>query len=53
MNVLNVTLIVAALLFIAALSGCEEGYSRQNNISRINIVAYQPTGTGFWYPSQK
>jgi len=50
MNVLKVTLIVAALLFIAGLSGCEEGYSRQNNMSRINRVAYQPSGTGFWLP---
>jgi len=50
MNVLKVTLIAAALLFIAGLSGCEEGYSRHNNMSRINRVAYQPTGTGFWHP---
>ena len=50
MNVLKVTLIVAALLFIAGLSVCEEGYSRQNNMSRINRVAYQPSGTGFWLP---
>jgi hypothetical protein len=53
MNVLKVTLIVAALLFIAILSGCEEGYSRQDNMSRTNKVAFQPTGTGFWRPSQK
>ncbi|MBN2594406.1 MAG: hypothetical protein JXA81_12940 [Sedimentisphaerales bacterium] len=50
MNVLKSTLIVAALLFIAVLSGCEEGYSRQNNMSSINKVAFQPTGTGFWHP---
>lgn len=50
MNVLKVTLIVAALLFVAILSGCEEGYSRKNDTSRINRVAYEPTGTGFWHP---
>jgi hypothetical protein len=52
MNVLKVTLIVAALLFIAILSGCEEGYSRQSNVSGANRVAFQPTGTGFWHPRQ-
>lgn len=53
MNVLKVTLIVVALLFIMVLSGCEEGYSRQNDMNSINKVAFQPTGTGFWHPAQK
>jgi hypothetical protein len=52
MNFLKLSLIVAALLFIAVLSGCEEGYSRQNSMSSSNRVAFQPTGTGFWHPSQ-
>jgi hypothetical protein len=52
MNVLKVTLIVAALLFVAILSGCEEGYSRKNDMSKTNRVAFQPTGTGFWHPKQ-
>ena len=52
MNVLKLSLIVAAMLFIAVLSGCEEGYSRQNSMSSSNTVAFQPTGTGFWHPGQ-
>jgi ABC-type uncharacterized transport system auxiliary subunit len=52
MNVLKLTLVVAALLCIAILSGCQEGYSRKSNISNANKVAYQPTGTGFWRPGQ-
>jgi len=46
-------LVVAALLFITVLSGCQEGYSRQDNMSSINKVAFQPTGTGFWHPGQR
>ena len=53
MNVLKVTLVVAALLFIAVLSGCEEGYSSKNDLNSINKVAFQPTGTGFWHPEQR
>ncbi len=52
MNVLKVTLIVAALLCIAILSGCQEGYSHENNLTKVDRVAYQPTGTGFWHPGQ-
>jgi hypothetical protein len=50
MNVLKVTLIVVALLSIAILTGCQEGYSRGNDMSKTHRVAYQPTGTGFWHP---
>lgn len=50
MNVLKVTLVVAALLCIAILSGCQEGHSRKNGMSNVNKVAYQPTGSGFWRP---
>jgi hypothetical protein len=53
MNVLKVTLIVVALLYIAILSGCQEGYSRDHSPSKVNRVVYQPTGTGFWHPSHK
>ena len=50
MNVLKVTLVVVALLCVAILSGCQEGYSQEKNICAVERVAYQPTGTGFWYP---
>ena len=50
MNVLKVTLVVVALLCIAILSGCQEGYSHENDLGNANRVAYQPTGTGFWRP---
>ena len=51
MNVLKVTLVVVTLLCIAILSGCQEGYSRENDLGNVNRVAFQPTGTGFWHPS--
>ena len=51
MNVLKVTLVVVALLCIAILSGCQEGYCHENDLGKVNRVAYQPTGTGFWHPS--
>ena len=50
MNVLKVTLVVVALLCIAILSGCQEGYSRNPDLSQLDRVAFQPTGTGFWHP---
>ncbi|MHC4203604.1 MAG: hypothetical protein ACYSTT_03065 [Planctomycetota bacterium] len=50
MNVLKVTLIVVALLCIAILSGCQEGYSKENDLSNVERVAFQPTPTGFWHP---
>ena len=52
MNVLKVTLIVAVLLCIAILSGCQEGCSRENDLAKVDRVAFQPTGTGFWRPGQ-
>jgi hypothetical protein len=51
MNVLKVTLVVVALLYIAILSGCQEGYSHDQGMSKVDKVAYQPTGTGFWHPT--
>ena len=51
MNVLKVTLIVVALLSIAILTGCQEGYSHDRGMSKVDRVAYQPTGTGFWHPT--
>jgi hypothetical protein len=50
MNVLKVTLVVVALLCIAVLSGCQEGYSHDPEMSKVDRVAFQPTGTGFWHP---
>jgi hypothetical protein len=50
MNVLKVTLVVVALLCIAILSGCQEGYSNESDLGSVNKVAFQPTGTGFWRP---
>jgi len=50
MNVIKVTLIVVALLCIAILSGCQEGYSHENDLSNVERVAFQPTQTGFWHP---
>lgn len=50
MNVLKVTLVVVALLCIAVLAGCQEEYSRGHDLDRVERVAYQPTGTGFWHP---
>lgn len=50
MNVLKITLVSVVLLCIAVLSGCEEGYSRGQNMNQGQKVAYQPTGTGFWHP---
>jgi hypothetical protein len=50
MNVLKVTLVVVALLNIAILSGCQEGYSHDHDLSKVDRIAYQPTGTGFWHP---
>jgi hypothetical protein len=52
MNVLKLALVVAALVGIAILSGCQEGYSRENSSHKANKIAYQPTGTGFWRPSE-
>ena len=49
MNVLRITLVVAALLCIAVLSGCNEEYSKQNDLAKVEKVSFQPTGTGFWY----
>jgi hypothetical protein len=53
MNVLKVTLVVVALLGIAILSGCQEGYSKKGNMSNVNKVAFQNTQTGFWRPVSK
>ena len=50
MNVLKVSLVVIALLCIAILTGCQEGYSHDNSLCKVEKVAYQPTGTGFWHP---
>jgi hypothetical protein len=50
MNILKVTLIAMALLSIAILTGCQEGYSSESKMCNVNKVAYQPTGTGFWHP---
>ncbi len=50
MNVLKITLVVVALLCIAILSGCQESYSHESELTNINRVAFQPTGTGFWHP---
>jgi hypothetical protein len=52
MNVLKLALVAAALLGIAILSGCQQGYSRENSPYKGNKIAYQPTGTGFWRPSE-
>lgn len=51
MNVLKVTLVVVALLCIAILSGCQEGYSQENDMGKVDRVAFQSTGTGFWRPA--
>jgi hypothetical protein len=53
MNVLKVTLVVVALLGIAILSGCQEGYSQKGNMRNVNRVAFQNTQTGFWHPVSK
>ncbi len=50
MNVLKVTLIVVALLCIAILTGCQEQYSHENDLNKVDRVAFQPTQTGFWHP---
>jgi hypothetical protein len=52
MNVLKLALVVTALVGIAILSGCQEGYSQEKGLRSTNKVAYQPTGTGFWRPSE-
>jgi curli biogenesis system outer membrane secretion channel CsgG len=52
MNVLKLTLVIAALLCIAILSGCQQGYSQETGLHKADRIAYQPTGTGFWRPSQ-
>jgi len=49
MNVLRISLVVAALLFIVVLSGCHEEYAKENNMAEAEKVYFQPTGTGFWY----
>jgi len=49
MNVLRITLVVAALLCIAVLSGCHEEYAKNNDLNEAEKVYFQPTGTGFWY----
>jgi len=49
MNVLKVTLVVVVLLCIAILSGCQEGYSNEIDLNKVDRVAFQSTGTGFWY----
>jgi hypothetical protein len=45
MKTLKIVLLVVALLFVGMLAGCQEGYSRHDN-----LVKWEPTGTGFWRP---
>jgi hypothetical protein len=52
MNVLKLVLVIAALVGIAILSGCQQGYSRETGMHQANKVSFVPTGTGFWRPSQ-
>ena len=49
MNVLRITLVVAALLCVAVLSGCQEHYAKEHNMANVEKANFQPTGTGFWY----
>jgi hypothetical protein len=41
----KIALLIAALLFVGMLAGCQEGYARQNNPPK-----WEPTGTVFWRP---
>jgi hypothetical protein len=43
MNAVKIVLLVAALLLVGIIAGCQEGYARQDN-------QFKPTGTGFWHP---
>ena len=45
MKTLKIVLLVVALLFVGMLAGCQEGFARQDNLTK-----WKPTGTGFWHP---
>ncbi len=43
MKTLKIVLLVAALLLVGTVAGCQEGYARRD-------TQWEPTGTGFWRP---
>ena len=43
MKTLKIVVLVAALLLVGIVAGCQEGYARQD-------TQFKPTGTGFWHP---
>ena len=45
MKTLKIELLVVVLLLVGIVSGCQEGYARQDNPPK-----WEPTGTGFWHP---
>jgi hypothetical protein len=45
MKTLKIVLLVALLLSVVIVAGCQEGYSRQDTLTK-----WEPTGTGFWRP---
>jgi hypothetical protein len=51
MKVLKPAIVMVLLLSIGMFTGCQEGYSRQNNSTKTEKVAFEPSGTGFWKPT--
>jgi hypothetical protein len=43
MNALKIVFLVAVLLLVGIIAGCQGGYARQDS-------QWEPTGTGFWRP---
>jgi hypothetical protein len=50
MKTLKVVLLMVVLLSVAMLAGCQEGYARQDDLTKKKKVIWEPTGTGFWHP---
>jgi uncharacterized lipoprotein YajG len=49
MKTLKLLLLMVMLLTVVMLAGCQEGYTRQDNLTKNRKVVLEPTQTGFWY----
>jgi PBP1b-binding outer membrane lipoprotein LpoB len=50
MKALKLVIVIAVLLSLVVLTGCQEEYSSRSNLTKTEKVAFEPTGTGFWKP---
>lgn len=51
MNALKLVLPIVLLAIAGSITGCQEGNTRQSNLSKTKEVAWEQGVTGFWQPN--